>query len=166
MKKWFEKLPAWLKWVLLFLVIFTAKGCGYTSDDREDRPDNWPEWTGNYVEVTDNFYIQYTPTMVSHEIGGHVESWWQWIQDCTGTYVVLPYRVPIEYWPEHEVWPGANGVHVDNPHYIRVTWHDIHWGQLTRHEMLHMLLDEIDYDDELNRTHNHPWFSDCDTPWI
>ena len=146
----------------LVLVLILA-GCGdvgdYISNDL-DNGEDWPGWSGNYVEKNDQFKVNYNPDEIDGKIMGTIEMIWLEVQTCMG--VSMPNAgLIIEYTPGSKIPNPYDGYIIYQDGYIRVDEDDWGYHWTLRHEFIHWILWELGTSLLDLNTHNSNYYDWC-----
>ncbi len=145
--------------LLTILIILIITGCG-----SEYEP--LVEWSGDEVERSERFILNYDTDKFPESQLPKVEQWWIDVQECVGVSIDISDRPLIIEYAKREMIPtGTNGVIDFNTKYSRIVKSDLilRKGKTTKHEMIHYLTFLIDgraTDENIN--HDHLFFQMCD----
>jgi len=138
----------------LIVTVVALSGCG------SDYPDDYESWSGESVEKSDNFTVNYDSDVIDGPLIAHIEDVWLDVQSCAG----IPTRagLVIEYTSQNKIKDGKRGYIIYADRYIRVRDTDLkHDDKTLRHEFVHWILRFAGVSAEDNSNHNSPFFDVC-----
>ncbi len=141
--------------LLTILIILIITGCG-----SEYEP--LVEWSGNEVERSERFILNYDTDKFPESQLPKVEQWWIDVQECVGVSVEIEEPLIIEYTENSELPVDGFGRAEYKSRYSRINLFDItHLGGITtKHELIHHIIFMIEGVTPDNN-HDHLFFQMC-----